>query len=356
LPADIVHVVARGSDGVLRVGTAEGLFERRGDRFEALPLTGAVRQPAVYAIIDAGDGGIWVGSEDGVTHIREGRQTRFGAPAGLPSAAVHCLLIDRDGTLWVGTSGGGLCRFRGERFEVTAVLGDTIVDRVWSLFEDREGNLWVGTKSAGLTCLRNGLFTNFGSLEGLPPGNTWSVWQEAGGAVWVGTERGGLRVLEPGGGVRRLTTADGLLADDVAVVVGDGESVWVGTDVGLNRVRDGAVTAVRLPDGSHVGPVRALLPLGPGDLWVGTVTRGLLRFSSHGVGRWDTGAGLPDNWVHSIVRARDETLWVGTNRGIAVWRDGVLVVPHGLEPLSRESVYTIHEGPGGVGWGGHKNN
>src|SRR3546814_1403953 len=54
-----------------------------------------------------------------------------------------------------------------------------------------------------------------------------------------------------------------------------------------------------------------------GDVWMGTVNRGLMRFSaSRGLEHLDTDMGLPNNRVPSLFIDREQNVWAGTNAGL----------------------------------------
>ncbi len=79
LSAPFTRALAQDADGLMWVGTANGLFRYDGERFEA-----------------------------------------FGTDRGLPGTHVRALHVDRQGTLWAATR-EGLARWKGTRFEAVPV-------------------------------------------------------------------------------------------------------------------------------------------------------------------------------------------------------------------------------------------
>src|SRR5580692_8355548 len=86
-----------------------------------------------------------------------------------------------------------------------------------------------------------------------------------------------------------------------------------------------AHTAWRIRDGFSKGPIRAIAQTPDGYLWLGTEF-GLLRFDGVKNTLWQPPAGqqLPSEDVHSLLVARNGTLWIGTSKGVASWKDGKL--------------------------------
>ena len=93
-----------------------------------------------------------------------------------------------------------------------------------------------------------------------------------------------------------------------------------------------------------------------GYLWVGTddarsvaAGTGLYRFDGDRNIRWDPPPGqqLPSNLISSLFTARDGTLWIGTSKGLASWKDGKLT---NFEGIAGFYIFTILEDRDGVVW------
>src|SRR5262245_35101768 len=109
-----------------------------------------------------------------------------------------------------------------------------------------------------------------------------------------------------------------------------------------------AHTAWRIRDGFAKGPIYRVAQTADGYLWLGTGF-GLVRFDGVRPVPWEfpSGQALPSNYIQSLLGARDGTLWIGTRRGLASWRDGTL---RQYPELSGQSVLALLEDSEATVW------
>ncbi|MBQ8673021.1 MAG: response regulator [Bacteroides sp.] len=258
---------------------------------------------------------------------------------GLPTDEVQKVHQDKDGLIWLATR-YGLCRYDG--YEVTVYKSNLYTpglltnNNIFSLSDDNEGNLWIGTQD-GLNVLNKKTGEIRQYLAPQIPNNTVSCMQVTrDNKVWIGTDQGLCQYV----------------AELDSFIVYDSKN----TDEVLYR------TAIKdLHEDSD------------GDLWIGTWSSGLYRYSPREgkffaypyinaqssahfiyedsrkniwVGGWDSGlyllnhpkemdkvsytnfvhqpgneASLSDNMVYDMVEDRHTgTLWVGTRSGLSLMK------------------------------------
>jgi signal transduction histidine kinase/ligand-binding sensor domain-containing protein len=231
---------------------------------------------------------------------------------GLPQSSILALAQTPDGYLWLGTL-NGLVRFDGLRFEVfdtgnTPALDDS---PVVTLFIASDGALWIGSEANGIARLNHGEFTR----EEKPPADfklpraPWDVVA----AFWKSNSLNNVFEEYPWGRRRVKAACDDKNGN---LIVGtDGAGVfWL--------YQDGTVVPLNTGNGLSQNFIRSLLVDREGTLWIGTDGGGLNR-----VTRQDFNV-VPETrgWtIHSVSADESGALWIGTGaNGLVSWKDGVL--------------------------------
>jgi ligand-binding sensor domain-containing protein/signal transduction histidine kinase len=243
----------------------------------------------------------------------------WGMENGLPQNTVQALAQTADGYLWLGTE-VGLVRFDGNGFTLfdrnsrPALLGND----VRYLLATQDGALWIGTGD-GLARLKDGAVRVFTAKDGLPGNEVRRLGRDPDGSYWVSTESG------------------------TAVISGD-RLVGVGGDEFKNR-NSAIVDAVRLKGGLWAQATATAVTVGRGD-------KPELRF--------EVGHELPGTRVQRLLADREDTLWIGTNAGLARWvrseslgkSGGRLQLLPVTDPLAHASVLALTEDAEGNIWVG----
>jgi signal transduction histidine kinase/ligand-binding sensor domain-containing protein len=132
------------------------------------------------------------------------------------------------------------------------------------------------------------------------------------------TRHSSLVYPEPFG--RRATRKFFFLACTVLLCTCDGFALDPALDISQY-----AHTAWKVRDGFARGAIFAIAQTPDGYLWLGTEF-GLLRFDGVRAVPWQPPGGeeLPSDFIRSLLVAHDGTLWIGTFKGLASWKDGNL--------------------------------
>ncbi len=350
LPSRFVRVVHADRDGNLWAGTyGAGLVRIRNGQVTVYKTRSGLAGDVVWALCEDHLGGLWIGTDSGLQHLSNERLALYTTADGLSENVVRCIAEDDQANLWVGTTSKGLNRMRDGRF-VPFTRDDGLVgDSVVSLYEDLERNLWIGT-NGGLNRLRDGKFIPYTTKEGLPDDTVYTVYEDRRSRLWMGTDNG-LGCFTDG----RFTTYtrnDGL-PDDVTRSVWQDHTgdIWIGAyGSGISRLRHGRFTTYTTAQGLASDLVFAILEDREKNLWIGTVG-GLSRFRDGTFTTYTTKDGLSSDIVRSLFEDHEGTLWIGTNSGLSRMKRGRLSSDP-VSDLSQQTVACMSEDSDGILWVG----
>jgi len=112
--------------------------------------------------------------------------------------------------------------------------------------------------------------------------------------------------------------------------------VWVGTQHGFGRRQNGRFEFHELGAGGLAGYVTGFAEDAAGDVWLGTVGMGVLRWHAGKVERFNKSDGLSRDQVTSLLVDREGSVWIGTRGGLDRLRRGAVATfrpPNGGPPF-----------------------
>ena len=302
LPQSTVGSMAQDTDGVLWIGTFDGLASFDGR--DIVPVTPAPKSPVhgvLSAMVARRQGGLCVTSPSGV-HILEKGEWRL-----VPSKRTAIALAEAgDGALWMADTGGA----------------------VWTLgpHDAWQPHPEISEKALALAAAKDG-------------------------AVWAATATGAVRLA---GGAAEAIRAGLLKAAPSALLAARDGRVWMATLAGTlhwTRPGEAAWREVRIEGFPPGGQIRGLAEDRRGRIWAGTID-GWVAF-----GTPETGWSLwgPNNaslgGLQTIFADREGTVWFGMNRtGLAQWVGEPwshrVSYPEGGRPTDRMSMTGMTRGKG----------
>jgi ligand-binding sensor domain-containing protein len=274
-------------------------------------------------------GGCWIGNQAGeVWHLAPGRGGAWAQVGGamIDGGPVMTLAMDRRQRLWCGTSAGKVA-FAAPGGEWTVwgpENGLNSVAGVLALFADREGTIWIGENAQGAQQFISEAWTHRTRWDGAASQRTAVVASGLAptldGGLLAGVNGYGLWQWE-NGRMTQYGAPQGLPGAIRCVAEPERGVIWAAGRGGIYESRDGGTfhLAFELP----LGVVNALRP-GPDGKWYAlTTTSGIFQQTG---GAWAPAealnAKLPDLNAKSIVWRENGETWVGTMRGLTVYRDG----------------------------------
>ncbi len=363
----------------LYAGTTGGMYVLQGDT-TWVPIDSLAGKNVVAAA--GGLQRLLLCTADRSVYLMDSLQTvtRYGADLPFPPTSV--IAIGNDDPV-VGSSGGGVLRF-SSAWDSHVPNGPNS-NQFISVTVDQNGTVWG---ASGYSGNGKGFYRYNGSdwksftveNSGLPTNDYFRVSTGCNGSVWASSWARG--VVEIPGGADRVDSSHifgsnvgmvGLTVDPSYIVVGtvlcdDRGSSWMS----VNAASDQLLLSIRRPDGSWIRlPVKSRLgylttlldniPLDRsfaldafGNVWAisrDATFRGVISFGRGSGDRDsimyllnDTNV-LPSNDVKTIVIDRENDMWVGTDKGIAIILDTDNPLRSGAiasyRPLTGLSINTI---------------
>jgi ligand-binding sensor domain-containing protein/signal transduction histidine kinase len=339
LPQNGVRCLLQTRDGYIWIGTTGGAARFDGVRFTVFEEgRGGLGDNEVWALAETADGRVWIGTYGGGVSVwKDGRLTLLTTKDGLANDYVAALVADRDGAIWIATD-HGLSRYRDGHFTNYAAEG------LRAVFVDEDGSLWVGG-SAGVLRLVDGDLR----VEPLPRpvGEVRSFCRDSEGSLWAATSAGLWRRKDAVW--THYGTAEGLASATLHQVRPDpAGGVWIATDGGLDHFFHGAITHHRVhPDSSRPEHLTAVLVDDEGGLWVSEWSQGLAHLRPSRFLTYTTRDGLPGDYVSSVLQDASGDVWIGTNFGLAVFREGRIETP-AIAPATPLNVVSLTLDGGGA--------
>jgi ligand-binding sensor domain-containing protein len=208
--------------------------------------------------------------------------------------------------------------------------------KVNCIIQDRRGFLWIATNEG--FCRYDGIrFTVYRwkplDMHGLSAPLVRTLYEDRQGCIWIGTENGGLDCLDPA--TERIThfavdahSISPFNARDVNCIIADEDATfWLATDQGLYNVDVTHHQAVQYPlvDSTHATTgapsINVIIKARDQSLWLGTLSSGLWRFDRRTKKftryRHDphNAESLGDNDIRSLYQDDQGRIWIGTNQG-----------------------------------------
>jgi len=365
----VIMKLAAGRDGVLWLGTEEGLM-----RFDGTNFVNVTRRLGVQTRADspeiAPDGTIWFGGSGRLYHydpsgrLGVGKTLReYGPGDGLLPGEVFSTHRMDDGSLWVAT-GAGVSLFDGTNFVNFTTPDGLAADDVITITSTSENAMWFGTRRGGLCRYEPKTFAHFTQADGLVgAGARGAALQETNGTLWFSSgwfddsHRGVVRL----DGKRFEAFMGGVASPSNAVntcaAVGRDGSLWFGFEgAGLVRWLNGRVSMLTAADGLAGDDVMGLSVSPNGDLWVDTWANGISRFDGKDFQNFTTNNGLPVTRTREIQADDRGNVWIGTYLSGVVRYDGRQFRQYRIvDGLPDDSIHGILPEPDGTVWFGTDN-
>ena len=336
LPSDWIHCVLQTSDGFLWVGTHNGLARFDGVNFNSYKRPNLPANDC-RALLESQDGTLWVGTTGGLVKYRHGCPGSFEQIDELAKQSIRAIFEDSSGRIWVGTT-RKTWRSNGSTFEPVAEAPSA----VWSIIEDGT-KIWLGSENGLYE--HSQLFRKIPLADNVPKPTKITQLLFEDGELLIGTSRGVMQIendrvqfLLPKFGNNNVNHIQ-KIGDDIFVLAHkvfrrneDGYEVvnqmnprFVASDdeggIWICGTRDGKLHYYQPQPFTRMfadTPMRAIFE-DQGTIWFGSHYY-LNRIENGRTTRFDVPVKIaPAAGIYSICGSRDNSLWLGTQKGLFKW-------------------------------------
>jgi signal transduction histidine kinase/ligand-binding sensor domain-containing protein len=314
---------------------------------------------AVLALAQDRDGFLWVGGADGVYRFDGVTFEKIASPeADAEGWRVSALLASTDGTIWIGYNGGHLAMYRNGVWREVPMPADGAF--VMNLLQTRDGAIWsvLGRRRDPVLRYAGKRWEQISTGWGSEPGFLIDARVAHDGSLWV-TTLSELWVLHPRSRDFEAITA---VTGHAAISEDPLGAIWISDDRGSRPVfpaaRQSTQTAAYPTPGSRRN-LRALFDRN-GDLW-GTNPSGVFRVggaenpgghvpadATRRVEQYSAAAGLTSNKTYPIIEDREGDIWVGSSRGLDMFRAAPVVAEPSLTSLPMFGLFLFGASNGDV--------
>jgi len=351
----ITSALIEDSDGGLLFGRANGIQRFVNGKTEVYPVRMLAGQFGVNSFLWDHDGNLWVGTFGGLAHLHRGRADVFRQLDGLSATTVHSVFEDREGNIWVATE-GGLDRFRNFAVPTLSANQGFPAGLYGSILATKDGSLWFSTSDA-LTKWKNSEITVYrrrGPANNVSvvttvreihdsglPGQVRGLYQDSRGRLWV-TALGGSGYVENDKFVLIKAVAGETRGSIAEGAEGD---LWFSYENALFHLVDGSVEQIPW-DGLGIKERSGRIVVDPsqGGLWIG-FRHGGIAYLGHGqIERsYKTADGLGEGRISHLRVDREGALWVSTEGGLSLIKDGHVATLSAKNGLPCDAVHWSEE-------------
>jgi ligand-binding sensor domain-containing protein len=312
-----VQDLAFALDGSLWAATTGGAahWDLADDSYVQYTAADGLASNYVTGVAVAPDGCLWFSTGSGVSHFSGSTWTTYTAADGLAAGTPLAVAVTPGGEVWVGAT-EGVSRFDGRAW--TSYLPGT---RAHQVAVAPDGAVWFANHGAGVNRYS-------------PADDTWTAYTQAGDLPLRGVTA---LTVGPDGDVWAYENWEGVYRFDASASLSTGGSEW-------HKVQD------------QVALVCALAVSSEGVPWIGTCGSMHSRFGNL-IHAQDDGWTEVEGWhelgqpaIQALAFGSEETLAVGTEKGIAVRQNGAWRTLCGGP--TRNKVTAVAVTPDGAAWFG----
>ena len=243
------------------------------------------------------------------------------------NASVTAVSVDKQGDLWISTLRNGLYVYHtatggSESVDVTGLDMADEDNAVTHMLSDADGSLWISTSSAVMKCRYNG--TALEIIRSYPVRRTMDFERTEDGTVWITTASTDIYYIPAGSAEAIQKQAFNTVFTFIPKIlnIGNGRVMIAAFNQKLLNLNSqtGRLNEMDVPDLDNCIRRSVFIPTdmyqdSRGEIWIGTVSNGLLRFNPTDRSMVHI-SGISCSDVGSIIEDSQGNMWIGTMKGL----------------------------------------
>ena len=320
LPISEVNAIAQTSEGFFWVGTYAGLLRYDGNTFEQPDITSSISN--VRCLYFDQSKRLWIGTNDSGVYMLDGHDLKeWNRSNGMTSLSVRSITEDKSGNIYVaGTDGIGIIdhSLTYRRLTDERLAGQTITE----VRARTDGTVYCVSSTGDIYVLYLEDLFDVIKSESYPFGVVYSILPdpENFNRIYIGTENAIYHgdLLDPSSfEVTDIAPLSGI--DSLEYI---GGKIWICSRSGLGRIEGKQI--VLLENIPMNNSFCQIMPDQEGNLWIVSARQGLMKIVPNCFSNIFAKYGL-DPTVVNTTCISGNSLFIGTEEGLIVIRDGVIV-------------------------------
>jgi ligand-binding sensor domain-containing protein len=399
LPTNQISAIATNSTGKIWLASPKGIIKNDGESFTITPFSNGYSPKMgeymarssegvdVSCLAVEENGTIWVGTRMGgvLSLSHGGLRVLNNSNSPLSSSAVLKIIIDKNGYKWFVAGYrnleyqkyvaldaqnrthtmftqqfGGVAAYRehgkilDNKWTVyTAASSPLEVGQGMSMDEDKSGAIWFPTTTDGLVSYKDGVFTTLKYDKAMQTAFT-RMFMAPDGKTYLTATVGGIKVAE-NGKIADFAKNPNMGGASGGMAYDKNKVFWAAGSGGVSRYVNNDWETFNKKDGMPSIIVNCIMKDSKDTLWVGT---------QKGLAKWDTawvsageGVDFPSDDFTCMTEDNTGRLWFGTRKGITVYDRKSYTNYQAIESLDLKKYFVtcISVDKNGVAWIGTEN-
>jgi ligand-binding sensor domain-containing protein/signal transduction histidine kinase/DNA-binding response OmpR family regulator len=344
LSSNIVRAIYYENDENVWIGTFNGLCnyntitKKCSVENNLTRAQGSISNTSVKDIIGDSQGGIWFAIYVGGVNYYHQYKNMFqhhlwqtGNVREVKNTVITALCEDKQKNLWIGSEGFGIYKSEDAGISISKHLNFSetdITENTVKALTLANNNLWIGTL-AGL-CSYNltskkikKYYHEPGNSNSLNSGYVLAILHDTDDKLWIGLNGGGVQTFNPSTSHFTNVEIEPLKEEYVSCFLKDSNgNIWIGSGQELfllNGSDNNLIDLSKKVENWLDNEIDVIFVTedSENNIWFGTRGRGLYLISNNKLFWFNTGNGLIDDTVNSLLEGGNNEYWITTNKGLS---------------------------------------